>query len=107
MLGARRCCAAALGGEGSAGARNSPNPDAFVASGTAGLRVLIVDDTFTSGAKLQSAATALAEAGAEVVGTVPVGRVISTGNDRYPENAGLWKRQRGIRFDFDRCCLDP
>ncbi|MGH2717889.1 MAG: hypothetical protein ACRDJU_04850 [Actinomycetota bacterium] len=41
-----------------------------------GERVLVIDDTFTSGARAQSAASVLNNAGAHVVAIVPVGRVI-------------------------------
>jgi hypothetical protein len=54
----------------------NPNPDAFQADDEAnGRRVLLLDDTFTSGANLHSAAAALSATGAHVVGAVPIGRV--------------------------------
>jgi adenine/guanine phosphoribosyltransferase-like PRPP-binding protein len=65
--------------------------------------VLLVDDTFTSGATFQSAASALTLAGATVVAGVVIGRVIDT--DFSKQAADLWDRQRAIRFRFDRCCL--
>ena len=65
-----------------------------------GERVLLVDDTFTSGARAQSAASALNNAGATVAAIVPIGRVIS------PEyNEDFWKRQSHLVFDFDVCCV--
>jgi predicted amidophosphoribosyltransferase len=65
-----------------------------------GERVLLVDDTFTSGARAQSAASALNNAGATVAAIVPIGRVIS------PEyNGDFWKRQSRLVFDFDVCCV--
>ena len=65
-----------------------------------GERVLLVDDTFTSGARAQSAASALNNAGATVAAIVPIGRVIS------PEyNQDFWKRQSRLVFDFDVCCV--
>ncbi|MHB8342292.1 MAG: hypothetical protein ACYDB7_14160, partial [Mycobacteriales bacterium] len=45
----------------------------------AGGRVLLVDDTWTTGASAQSAAAALKEAGAEVVAIVVVGRHVAPG----------------------------
>ena len=41
-----------------------------------GARVLLIDDTFTTGARIQSAASALTLAGAEVVAAVALGRVV-------------------------------
>jgi orotate phosphoribosyltransferase len=84
---------------------NAPNPAAFAPVGDiAGRRVLIVDDTFTTGARVQSVAAALTSAGATVVAAVPIGRVIDT-KDRE-EKAEFWRRQRAIAFDFDTCCLE-
>jgi len=68
-----------------------------------GERVLVVDDTLTSGARLQSAASALRRGGASAVAAVVVGRVI------YPdwnENCRrIWARSRATPFTFDECCL--
>lgn len=73
----------------------------------AGLRVLLVDDTFTSGATLQSAASALTEAGADVVAGIPIGRVIDTSDtEGHPEKLALWEQQRRIPFSFATCCLE-
>ena len=69
--------------------------------------MLLLDDTFTTGASFQSAASALSLAGADVVAGVVIGRVIDTGNaDRFPDKAALWKRQRAIPFTFGTCCLE-
>ena len=66
--------------------------------------MILVDDTFTSGARIQSAASALALAGANVVAAVTIGRVI---NPRFNDaTAELWADARGTRFDFDVCCLE-
>ena len=68
-----------------------------------GHRVLVIDDTFTTGARVQSAASALTLAGADVVAGVVVGRVVRPG---YAEEAQrFWDERRGLRFDFDRCCV--
>jgi hypothetical protein len=72
----------------------------------AGERVLLVDDTFTTGATAQSAASALGNAGATVVGLVAVGRVIKP---EFSETVKeYWERQRDPRraFTFARCCLE-
>lgn len=68
-----------------------------------GERVLLIDDTFTSGARAQSAASALSIAGATVTAIVPIGRVISPGFS--PEVAAYWKRQGASVFDFNTCCI--
>jgi len=88
--------------------RNAPSDTGFVAHETAaGRRVLLVDDTFTSGAKLQSAASALTFGGATVVAGLVLGRVIDVTNaDRYPEPLALWKQQAKVPFDFETCCLE-
>ncbi|MHB8325215.1 MAG: hypothetical protein ACYDHB_12485 [Candidatus Dormibacteria bacterium] len=68
-----------------------------------GRRVLLLDDTFTTGAAPQSAASALAIAGAQEVVAVVVGRVIDPG---FSAPAGqLWRRVAALPFDFERCCL--
>jgi hypothetical protein len=71
-----------------------------------GERVLLLDDTFASGATFQSAASALALAGAQVVAGVVVGRVITTDDPRYPIQSEYWERQRRIPFTFGECCFE-
>jgi predicted amidophosphoribosyltransferase len=68
-----------------------------------GERVLLIDDTFTSGARAQSAASALNKAGAVVVALVPIGRVITPGWS--PQTKEYWERQLRLDFDFDVCCV--
>lgn len=65
-------------------------------------RVLLVDDTLTSGARLQSAASALSLGGYTVTGAVVVGRVYdrSFGERAQP----LWDLASKRAFDFARCC---
>jgi hypothetical protein len=70
-----------------------------------GMSVLLVDNTFTSGARGQSAASALQLAGADVVAMVPVGRYIRP--DFSPTTQAFWDNARATRFDFGRCCLKP
>jgi predicted amidophosphoribosyltransferase len=75
-----------------------------VTGNVAGSEILLVDDTFTSGARVQSAASTLALAGANVLAAVPIGRVI---NPRYNDEAKvLWDAARSRPFDFSRCCLE-
>jgi hypothetical protein len=69
------------------------------------MSVLLVDDTFTSGARGQSAASALQLAGAHVVAMVPVGRYIRP--DFSPMTQTFWDDARRTRFDFESCCLAP
>jgi predicted amidophosphoribosyltransferase len=81
---------------------NRADDAAFVAVGPlAGRRLLLVDDTFTTGASLQSAASALRAAGATVLGAVVIGRVV---NPAIPAEAALWAAARARRFRLDRCC---
>jgi len=68
-----------------------------------GERILLVDDTFTSGARAQSAASVLSNAGATVTAIVPIGRVISP--ELNDQTAEYWKRQSRLVFDFDVCCV--
>ena len=77
-------------------AHQSPNPGAFyVDASAAGLDVLLVDDTFTTGARIQSAASALASAGARVVAAVPIGRVVDTSARITPKARVLEKTAPG------------
>jgi hypothetical protein len=67
----------------------------------AGEAVLLVDDTWTTGASAQSAAASLKAAGASVVAAVPIGRFL---NREWHEND---RRLRGITtpFDWEQCAL--
>lgn len=68
----------------------------------AGERVLLIDDTFTTGARAQSAASAIALAGGQVAAVVAIGRVIEPTFNA--ECAALWAKQSKIPFDWDDCC---
>ncbi|HEY5013122.1 MAG TPA: hypothetical protein VIK61_10510, partial [Acidimicrobiia bacterium] len=82
--------------------RSSGSDDAFIARRDAlGRAVLLIDDTWTTGAHAQSAASALVIGGASVVAIVPVGRLIDPSF-----HADWWDGQRRRRFDFDVCCLE-
>lgn len=70
-----------------------------------GKRVLLIDDTFTTGATFQSAASRLTRDGATVVAGVVIGRVI-TGDPLYPAKDLFWDKQRELEFSFDRCYLE-
>ena len=61
--------------------------------------MLLLDDTFTTGATLQSAAFALRANGAEVLAGVVVARKINP-NLTFPESVAIWDRQSGREFRF-------
>jgi adenine/guanine phosphoribosyltransferase-like PRPP-binding protein len=78
------------------------NPAQFeVGRSAKGRRILLLDDTFTTGAKLFSAAAALRHAGAEVVGPVVIGR---HAQPSWQPTADLldWLSER--EWDQTRCC---
>jgi predicted amidophosphoribosyltransferase len=64
-----------------------------------GAAVLVIDDTWTTGASVQSAATVLKEAGAQTVAAVVIGRHL---NRKWGENE---RRLRALTrpFDWTRC----
>jgi hypothetical protein len=66
-----------------------------------GRSVLLIDDTWTTGANAQSAAAALKAAGAKVVAAVVIGRYL---NREWHENE---RRLRGIKrpFEWERCAF--
>jgi len=64
-------------------AHRRPSVDGYRASGAvSGMRVLLVDDLYTSGAHLQSAAVALTDAGARSVVATVLGRFVRTEGPR-------------------------
>jgi hypothetical protein len=78
--------------------------DAFLAHiGLRGHRVLLIEDTFTSGARSQSAASALRVAGASAVAVVSAGRVIDPG---WNENCQrIWRYACAAEFSFETCAV--
>ena len=63
------------------------------------VRILLFDDVYTTGARSQSAASALQRAGADVVAIVVVGRRI---NPEFNEGCqAVWQRQCAIPFSYD------
>lgn len=68
-----------------------------------GENVLLIDDTWTTGASMQSAAAALKDAGAATVAAVVVGRHV---NREWCEND---QRLDALPFDWGQCpiCADP
>ena len=72
-----------------------PDPAAFRPArrdgdALAGTRVVLLDDTYVSGARSQSAAAALHRAGARAVLIVPLGRVLRP--DRFAAHADFLRR---------------
>lgn len=70
------------------------DPDRFQAEPVPGGRILLLDDTWTTGASAQSAAMALRRAGASSIATVVLGRHIN------PEYESLWESGRGPPHAF-------
>lgn len=91
-------------GDGPLGHNRASDTGYIVNGDVNGANVLLVDDTFTSGARIQSAASALTLAGANVLAALPIGRVINPGFNAA--NAALWEAARATPFDFDVCCLE-
>lgn len=86
-------------------AHNAASDNAYeVTEDVEGLNVLIVDDTFTSGAAAQSAASAVRRARADVTAVVPVARYIKPAFSDLHQ--AFWDSAREQDFSFDRCCLE-
>jgi hypothetical protein len=78
------------------------DPDQFeVVGDVQGLRILLLDDTFTTGAKLFSAVSALRRAGGVVVGPVVLGRHVQPG---WPPSVAMLKWLDDHAWDETRCC---
>ncbi|MCE7005159.1 hypothetical protein LWC34_20350 [Kibdelosporangium philippinense] len=78
-------------------------PDRFAAvRDMTGLNVLVVDDTWTTGARLQSASLTLKGAGAAKVAGLVLGRWF---DDDYPPAKTYLQRAKAEPFNWDRCCL--
>jgi hypothetical protein len=69
-----------------------------------GARIVVLDDTWTTGARAQSAASALQSHGARVIAIVVVGRLVHPGHS--PVALKWWRDQAARRFSVDRCCLE-
>ena len=65
-----------------------------------GRRILLLDDTFTSGAAIYSACAALSGAGAEVVGPVVIGRFVDRS---WPPSEALLSWLEPREWDETRC----
>ena len=69
-----------------------------------GKALLLVDDTYNTGARLHSAASALQRAGADVVAAVPIGRLLDPGQKEVTKR--FLARVGARPFSFDECCLE-
>jgi hypothetical protein len=71
-----------------------------------GTSVLIIDDTFTKGSRVQSASAALKEAGASTVGVVCIGRHFAhTQDGAFGVAAKTYlKRSTELTWSWERCC---
>jgi hypothetical protein len=67
----------------------------------AGRRVVVFDDTYTSGARAQRVAAVLSDAGAEVAAIVPIGRPVHPAHSTA--TGELWGRRAREPFDPLRC----
>lgn len=73
-----------------------------------GARVLVIDDTWTTGANAQSASAALKATGARTVAVVAIGRWFNPGYSSGDTDAESWLAEhRRPGWDWLRCCLDP
>ena len=80
-----------------------PNPDRFIAERTGpGASVLLLDDSWVSGASAQSAAAALKRAGARHVAVVILGRHVDPAD---PRSVPLAARVAPRPYDPDRCAV--
>jgi predicted amidophosphoribosyltransferase len=86
--------------------RGMASDDGYRVTGdVSGRALLLVDDVLASGARLQSAASALQLAGAAVVAAVPVARSLDPLSPGEPVGE-LLARAGASPFDFDECCLE-
>ena len=65
--------------------------------------MLVIDDTWTTGAHAQSASAALKAAGASAVGVVVIGRGLNPGD----QEQDTWLAQyRKVGWNWSTCCLE-
>ena len=82
-----------------------PNPDRFTSErARLGASVLLLDDSWVSGASAQSAAAALKRAGARHVAVVALGRHLDRADER---SASLAARLAPRGYDPDSCAVHP
>lgn len=84
-------------------AAHEPAVDRFgVSSNVTGTDVLVLDDTWTSGANMQAASAALKNAGARRVAGLALGRWINTS---YENNSAWLTDRRRFPWSWDTCSL--
>jgi hypothetical protein len=83
------------------------DPDRFRAAPVPGARVLLIDDTWTTGATAQSAAMALRLAGAKSVVTVVLGRHVGSGPAGDAGSMAVRDPARGAPFLAAACAVHP
>lgn len=67
-----------------------------------GRRVLLIDDTWTTGSHMLGAARALKLAGAQTVGGVALGRWY---HPSHPQNAPVEEARKGLPWSWETCML--
>lgn len=77
-----------------------PSVDGYVVSETKPLphRVLLLDDVYTTGARINSAVFAIRLSGVEIAGALVLARRVNP--DFNPAAASLWQRQSALPYDF-------
>lgn len=81
---------------------NRPARDGYLpVCGHRPLRVLVIDDVYTTGARLNSAAYGLRRGGNEVAGGLVVARRVNLGF-RPNESEPFWANQSSVAFDWSR-----
>jgi predicted amidophosphoribosyltransferase len=65
--------------------------------------LLLIDDTWTTGGRAQSAVLALRDAGAARVGVVVIGRHFDRA---FGPGEAYYQRARKLTFTWERCCLE-
>jgi hypothetical protein len=78
-----------------------------VDGGQSGEPVLLIDDTFTTGSRVQSAACALKKAGYGPIGAVVIGRHfgMEQGGEFRKAAKNYYSMSKKLGWDWHRCCL--